>query len=417
MKRREFLQRGTASGIAVGSVISGGWVQSLATEVARSKKVLGRVLVVVQLSGGNDGLNTVVPHKHELYRKARPKLGIASEDIVALDDDLGLHPSLRTIEKLLESNRFSIVHGVGYEKPNRSHFESMDIWHSCNSKSTRNRSGWLGRMFAQSTLEDRSDAPGIHLGNEVLPLALIEKGIQVPSIASLDQFRWKGKPDASLLAGDPAHETMKRESSAPLEDREEDDGLLGFLSSSTEAALAASQRIESTLSKNVEDFDFPKTQLGEKLKTVARLILAGLQTSVYYVTLDGFDTHANQLAAHAGLLRQWSDALAAFHARLQRSGQADRVLAMTFSEFGRRVSENASQGTDHGAAAPMFFSGPVFPNLFVGEMPSLSDLDDGDLKYRIDFRSAYRSVIEDWFALSSDKILPKDFPKQKLFVD
>ena len=156
--------------------------------------------------------------------------------------------------------------------------------------------------------------------------------------------------------------------------------------------------------------DFPATQLGDKLRVVARLILAGLSTKVYYVTLDGFDTHSQQPAAHAALLRQWSDAMAALVQSLEQAGQADRVLVMTFSEFGRRVQENASQGTDHGAAAPVFFAGPNLPPPIIGTQPSLSDLDDGDLRFHTDFRGVYATLLESWFAVPSAPVLGQAYP-------
>ena len=185
--------------------------------------------------------------------------------------------------------------------------------------------------------------------------------------------------------------------------------LLDFVSTSTVAALQVSERLEKILAQPDASGDFPKTAIGEKLRAVSRLILSGVKTRVYYVTLDGFDTHANQPDVHATLLRQWSEALSAFLSRLEQSGQQDRVLVMTFSEFGRRVSENASQGTDHGAAAPMFLAGPRLPKIIQGPNPDLSDLDDGDLKYKIDFRSVYATVLDSWLGTDSRNALDGDY--------
>ena len=184
-----------------------------------------------------------------------------------------------------------------------------------------------------------------------------------------------------------------------------DNSLLDFVSASTSAAMQASERLDEVLASPDKTSDFPETQLGEKLKVISRLILAGLKTQVYYVTLDGFDTHSNQLAAHASLIRQWSNALTAFHKRLSVAGYEDRVLALTFSEFGRRVAENASQGTDHGAAAPVYLSGPKLGSTLLGKQPSLSDLDDGDIKFSIDFRCVYATIIEDWLGMLSKDVL------------
>jgi uncharacterized protein (DUF1501 family) len=405
MKRRSFgqLGLGTCAGLAIGSAQPGGWLQVLASELAQQEDRHSdseRILVVVQLSGGNDGLNTVVPYRDELYAKSRPKLGIPSSDVIKLDDQLGLHPSLRSLEDRCSANRFTIVQGVGYPVPNRSHFESMDIWHSCHAKKDRTQSGWLGRWISEQDSNPSTDSTAIHLGSEPLPLACQERGVQVPSLSSLEQMRLKSKViDAQGLE-------MKSEKAASSEGS---GSLLDFVSTSTVAALQVSERLEKILAQPDASGDFPKTAIGEKLRAVSRLILSGVKTRVYYVTLDGFDTHANQPDVHATLLRQWSEALSAFLSRLEQSGQQDRVLVMTFSEFGRRVSENASQGTDHGAAAPMFLAGPRLPKIIQGPNPDLSDLDDGDLKYKIDFRSVYAAVLDSWLGTDSRKALDGDY--------
>jgi uncharacterized protein (DUF1501 family) len=408
MKRRSFGQLGisTCAALAIGTAQPGGWLQALAGELAsqdQSSSVTDRILVVIQLSGGNDGLNTIVPYRDELYAKARPKLGIPSSDVIKLTEELGLHPSLRAIENQFSENRFSIIQGVGYPSPNRSHFESMDIWHSCHPKKDRSQSGWLGRWITEQNAHPTSDSTAIHIGSDTLPLACQERGVQVPSLASLEQMRLKAKLDSR----------QDKQARPGAESNSKDSGsLLDFLSTSTVAALEVSERLDKILAQPDASGDFPKTALGEKLRAVSRLILSGLKTRIYYVTLDGFDTHANQPDVHASLLKQWSEALAAFLSRLKQTGQQDRVLVMTFSEFGRRVSENASLGTDHGAAAPMFLAGPKLPKIIHGPMPDLSDLEDGDLRFKIDFRSVYASVLEHWMMTDSRKALDGDYHDQ-----
>lgn len=406
MKRRNFGQLGigACAGLAIGSGHPGRWLQTLAGELASQEDRWlhsDRILVVIQLTGGNDGLNTVVPYRDELYAKARPKLGIPTSDLIKIGD-MGLHPSLKHLDGLLSEHRFMTIQGVGYSAPNRSHFESMDIWHSCHTKKDRTQSGWLGRMISQQG-SSSSDSPVIHLGSEPLPLACQEKGVQVPSLASLEQMRLKSK---IRQGGDSDLQSEHMESDRG---RSEAGSLLDFVSTSTEAALEVSQRLEKILAQPDATGDFPKTGLGEKLRAVSRLILSGVKTRVYYVTLDGFDTHANQPQVHANLLREWSEALSAFLVRLEQSGQQDRVLVMTFSEFGRRVSENASLGTDHGAAAPMFLAGPRLPRIIHGQNPDLSDLEDGDLKYQIDFRSVYAAVLDGWMHTDSRQALDGDY--------
>jgi uncharacterized protein (DUF1501 family) len=401
--RRQFLGGSLAAsaGLAIGSPVPGPWMQALASDAVGGE----RILVVIQFSGGNDGLNTVIPYSNEEYHKARPKLAIPKSNVLKIDDELGLHPSLAGASKLLERGRFSIVQGVGYATPNRSHFESMDIWHSCRRKEERGTDGWLGRWIGSRASDKQTDSLGLHLGGGQQPLALAARGVQVPSIASVDQFRLK-IADEGMVGN-----AMLSNKSSDTDAKNDGNDLLGFLQASTDTAVAASERLEKALKKPDTDSEFPQTDLGEKLRVISRLILAGLSTRVYYVTLDGFDTHAQQAVAHAGLLRHWSDALDAFVRRMERAGQADRVLVMTFSEFGRRVQENASEGTDHGAAAPVFFAGCSLPKPVIGKLPSLTDLDDGDLKFHTDFRSVYATIVEQWFADKSKQVLGESYPK------
>ncbi len=410
INRRTFtsatLQGSTA--LAIGAAPPSGWMQSLSATLSSQPSSQDRVLVVIQLTGGNDGLNTIVPHTNELYYKARPKLAISKEDVLKFNSDIGLHPSMRGIASLIEDKKFCIVQGVGYPNPNRSHFESMDIWHSCQRKESRSSDGWLGRYFSQLNHPMSAvptDSIGLHLGSEQLPLALVARGVQTPSLASIEQLRWKGKSESNIARAD----TERMPSTKREVDTESN--LLDFVSASTTAAMQASDRLEKALASPDSSGDFPNSQLGEKLKIVSRLLLAGLKTKVYYVTLDGFDTHANQLVAHSGLMRQWSEALRSFHQRLESAGLGERVLVLTFSEFGRRVAENASQGTDHGAAAPAFLSGPKLENTIVGIQPSLSELDDGDLKFHTDFRRVYATLIEDWLGVSSKNVLTEEHSK------
>jgi len=396
-----------ATALAIGAAAPQGWLKSLAANLDAQPNSQERVLVVIELTGGNDGLNSVIPYSNELYYKSRPKLAIPKDEVIKFNAELGLHPSLRGVADLIESKQFCVLQGIGYPNPNRSHFESMDIWHSCQRKDARGTEGWLGRYFSLSSQianADTTDSLGLHLGSEQLPLALVARGVQTPSFSSIDQLRWKGKPEENM-AGKEEME-LEKKSAATTEN-----SLLDFVSASTSAAMQASERLEKALASPDSADDFPNSQLGEKLKVVSRLLLAGLNTRVYYVTLDGFDTHANQLVAHAGLMRQWSEALSAFHKRLNSAGLKDRVMVLTFSEFGRRVAENASQGTDHGAAAPAFLSGPKLENSVIGTQPSLSDLDDGDLKHHTDFRRLYATLIEDWLGVSSKQVLASEYAK------
>lgn len=367
-----------------------------------------RVLVVIQLSGGNDGLNTVIPYRDEAYRKARPQIGIPEADVLKLDDDLGLHPACSGLMELIERGKLGIVQGVGYPGPNRSHFESMDLWHTCRHKEQRRREGWLGRYLADVRDQDEAAVIGIHLGREEQPLALASPDFQVPSLASIEEFRLRVAKQ-ELLRG-----ILQGTGGAGTEDDQHD--LMAFLQTGTSAALSAGRRLDEILGSQHDRGEFPASLLGEKLGIIARLITAGLGTRVYYVTLDGFDTHALQPTVHGALLRQWSEALESMMKYLGKQGMEDQVLVLTFSEFGRRVAENASEGTDHGAAAPLFVAGGGVRAGLIGSHPRLDDLEDGDLKHAIDFREIYAAIIEDWFAVESLGILGAKYEKANLFA-
>lgn len=389
--RRRFLADVSASAATAGLVSLASTTPLFLTQsaAAGAEQKGETILVVVQLSGGNDGLNTVIPYKHELYRKARPSLVQDAATVIKLKDDLGLHASLKGFSKLWEAGQLAIVQGVGYPNPNRSHFESMDIWHTANLKLGDRTSGWLGRTFDQLKLQrpEQQSSPALHLGGEEQPLALAARDVPTPSITSLEQFKLDtGKNEA------------RRQSieSAVAAARTVDNNLLKFVSTRSTAALKLSHHLEQSARNYATSVKYPETQLAGKLKQVAQLIDAGLGNRVYYVTLDGFDTHSDQAPAHTGLLQQLGDALAAFTEDLQVHGHLDRVASLVFSEFGRRVQENSSRGTDHGAAAPSFIIGNKVKAGLIGKHPKLDDLDDGDLKFHTDFRALYSSLLTNW---------------------
>jgi uncharacterized protein (DUF1501 family) len=327
--------------------------------------------------------------------------------VLKVDADCGFHPSLRGFADLLESGKLAVVQGVGYPNPNRSHFESMDIWHTCYHQTNRRSDGWLGRYLDATHAVAGRDVPALHLGGEQQPLALAAEDVRVPSIGSLERFRLHGGNDASLSSA------IKQLAEA---DRASTSNLLDFVQTSTSAALTASERVEAAARDYKTETAYPQTALSSKLRTVAQLIDAGLSTRIYYVELDGFDTHSRQAAAHGALLSEFSDAVTAFINDITQHGHGQRVLVMSFSEFGRRVKENASEGTDHGAAAPMFLAGERVRPELIGQQPCLTELDDGDLKSHTDFRQVYATVLEDWLAWQSAPVLGDAYEKLPLVV-
>lgn len=404
--RRSFVRSTAAGALAIGA--GAHWPLCFAQAAAGRATNAERVLVVVQLSGGNDGLNTVVPFADSEYQRARPKLGLPTQELLKCSDEVGLHPSLDGLRELLDDGMLAIVSGVGYERPNRSHFESMDIWHTCRRKHEQRPDGWLGRYLDAHSTKAGGDVPAMHLGGGPQPFAVTARRTRVPTIQDIAEFQLRANQNpqlGSLLA-----------SARPASSEADTESLLGFLASSTRSALAASERVGAAVQAYKSSVDYPDSGLGQKLRTIAQLIDAGLTTTVYYVQLDGFDTHAQQLPAHAALLREWGDALTAFLRDMESQGQADRVCVMSFSEFGRRVQENASAGTDHGAAGPMFLCGGGLTPGFHGSLPSLTDLQDGDLKHAIDFRQVYATVLESWLQVDSAGILGGAYETLPLFA-
>jgi uncharacterized protein (DUF1501 family) len=402
--RRDFLKAalGSSAVVALGAGAPRFLVEAAAREAGSKGET---VLVVVQLSGGNDGINTVVPYGDDVYYKNRFTLALEKDKLHKLDDYHALHPSLGGFAKLVEEKRLSIVQGVGYANPNRSHFESMDIWHTARREPQGRSVGWIGRYLdaaakARAADAPASDLPALHLGGGQHPLALAAMDVFSPSIRSVDQFKLQDGGDRKL------REAIERLSATA---RPGDDDLLSFVQSSTAAALASSQRLQDALGKYSPAAKYPGTKLAQSLSTVAQLIDAGMATRIYYVSLDGFDTHSEQKDAHASLLAELGDAVKAFVDDIAGHHHADRVLVMSFSEFGRRVRENASRGTDHGAAAPMFLAGGKVKAGLIGKHPSMTDLDDGDLKHHTDFRQVYAAVLKNWLGWSPAEILGGDF--------
>jgi uncharacterized protein (DUF1501 family) len=365
----------------------------------------GNVLVVVQLSGGNDGLNTVIPFADEAYARNRIALRIPAEQVLKVNDRIGLHPRMTGLSKQLESGRLAIVQGIGYPNPDRSHFRSMDIWQSARPDLALPEDGWLGRAVDATSRADGGDIPAVNLGGERLPLALMARHTAVPSFESLENFRLR--TESGALAADSLRALAQTGAA-------DEPPLVDFLRRSTLAAYDSSRQVQTALSEERTAASYPAFALAGRLKTIAQLIDAGLDTSIYYVSLDGFDTHANQLDAHAGLLGELSDSLAAFMDDLAARGHLDRVTVMTFSEFGRRVDENASAGTDHGAAAPLFLLGGRVRSGTIGDHPSLTDLDEGDLKFHTDFRRIYATLLDAWLGCPSETVLAGRFEPVEL---
>ena len=394
ISRREFLERSTLIALAPS-------VPAFLAQAARAAvpKQEDRILVILQMSGGNDGINTVVPFADEGYARNREKLRLAADRLYKLNDELGLHPSMQAAKSLYDQGRLAIVQGVGYPNPNRSHGVSMAIWQSARlDRQYHNTHGWIGRALDEDPHGPVRDPAGLLAGDEKTPLALIGRKAVVSSLASLD--------DLSLPED---HFIPKGSKEAGSDD------LSAFVTRQSVDTFATAKLLKELAGKQSNDGRYPSTGLARRFQLISTLIKAGLKTRVYYAIQPGYDTHSAQLFPHSQLLRELSDALKAFLDDLDEAGLCDRVLVAGFSEFGRRVKENGSAGTDHGTAGPMILAGNQLSPGIHGKTPPLSDLDNGDVKHTVDFREVYAAVLEDWLNIDPAAAIPGDFKPLELF--
>lgn len=404
LTRREFLKK-SATVIAVG-VVAPPWlarvVRADTLRVARGGKLPpNRTLVVCQLTGGNDGLNTVIPYTQRSYYDLRPALAVKDGAAIPISDELALHPALTGLEKVWDRKQIAILNGVGYPNPNRSHFRSMEIWQTA-STDTDERYGWLGK-YLDGVGDPKNPVLALALGVQK-EQALNARNVSVPTFASLS--------DIQAMVGDTDAEAALRAIQGM--DASEGSGLREA-QAATKSALSAMAELNRNLSKYEPKRPFGDDPFGAGFRQIAHLIAVSPGTRVIYFSVGGFDTHSGQAAQHERLLRQFGDALDQFLLELGDMGRADKVAVLVFSEFGRRVQENASAGTDHGAAGPMFVAGGAVKAGLHGKYPSLDDLDRGDLKHSIDFRRVYASVLSQWLAADAGSLLGKDYPPLDLF--
>ena len=397
--RREFLQQGAggltliASGVSVPAFLA---KAALAAKPGRDNKIL----VVIQMTGGNDGLNTVIPFRNDIYHRLRPSLGIKQQQTLRISDELGLHPDMTAMQRLYDQGMVNIINNVGYPNPDRSHFRSMDIWHTASTQPEKVNDGWLGRL---ADISENAQPFALHLDGTTLPLALKTKHTPVPSVHDISAFHLENND-----------KTLKQALSLPRNSQNDD--LLYVQRVAVSGCNIASRMAYMHKEKSV-DYDYPQYALASRLKQIADLIAADFGPRVYYTSLGGFDTHANQSLVHGNLLRQLSESVASFFSDLNKRRLADRVLVMTFSEFGRRVSENASRGTDHGVAAPMFVISPQCQPGIKGGEPDLEHLLAGDIPHRVDFRSVYADILDNWLNVNHRKVLGRQFTSAGVFPE
>ncbi len=367
-----------------------------------------KVLVVIQLDGGNDGINTLVPYADDGYAKARQKLLQKTSELHKLNEHVGLHRSMKAAFELFEDDRLAIVQGVGYPNPNRSHFSSMKIWQTASIDSEDHAGyGWLGSALDQAAenTEGQNEAstaqPAIFVGGQETPVALWGRRSSTISLSRAEDLQLEL---SSMQSADPSLMTNRN-----LTDIEQ------FVRKQSVTAQSAAKSFAQQNQRSGSTASYPNTGLASQLKFISQLLRSGNTARVFYTIQSGYDTHANQEFTHSSLLEEFSEALKAFLDDLKEAKLDDRVVVLAFSEFGRRVAENDSAGTDHGSSGPLFLAGSPVRGGLIGDTPDMSDLIDGDLKTLIDFRQVYATILSQWLNVPSIKILRHEFETLRLF--
>ncbi|MFP2997690.1 DUF1501 domain-containing protein [Spongiivirga sp. MCCC 1A20706] len=390
MKRRTFIRN---SGLASGTLFIPSFLKS--SDVFLKGASSDKKLVIIQLSGGNDGLNTLVPYTNDIYYKNRKSIALVKNNIIPINDELGLHSSMKAFNALYDAGYISIIQNVGYPNPNRSHFRSTDIWQTASNANDYLQTGWVGRYLDEVS---KSPLGAIEVDDT---LSLLLKGENVNGLATKDA-RLFYKVTRNTYFGN----ALKYQTDPHLSEHN-----LGYLYKTMISAKSSASYIYEKTKTNKTNQEYPANVFGKQLKTISNFINSGLTTQIYYASLGGFDTHANQPNRQARLLTQYSEGLSTFVNDLKSKGAFKNTLILTFSEFGRRVKQNAARGTDHGAANLVFLTGESLKNPGLFNTPAnLLDLDkNGDIKYEIDFREIYATILENWLGVASSKIISEDF--------
>jgi uncharacterized protein (DUF1501 family) len=395
MERRDFLKK---TALASGALMIPAFLKPF--EAMAMNQISGyKNLVIIQLSGGNDGLNTVIPFGNDIYYQKRKTIAITQDKVIGLNDMQGLNPNLSALKEIYDQGWMSIINSVGYPNPDRSHFRSMDIWQTASESNQFLSTGWIGRYLDSNCQTCKNPYTAIEV-DDTLSLAM--KGANLKGIAVQDPnrlFQATREPFFKDLVQDQQH------AAAHLN---EDN--LGYLYKTMIETYSSADYIQKTSKTYNVTATYPATGLGNQLKNISKFINSGLETRIYYVSLGGFDTHVGQQDQQGRQLKTYGDAVAAFVKDLKATGKLDDTLIMTFSEFGRRVEQNASNGTDHGTANNVFvFGGKLTKAGIYNDAPNLGDLENGDLKYQVDFRDVYATLLDKWLDVSNSQILNKNF--------
>jgi len=399
LTRREFIGTATAGSLVsfLGTARPAGGVEPHGPGLDHD-----RVLVLLQLSGGNDALSTLVPHGDAAYARNRSRTLIETTDVLCIDDHVGLHPALAGFRRMLNEGKLAVVQGVGYPLPDRSHFKSLDIWHAADHRGRSLDRGWIGRLVDAAFAGSTDPNLVVHIGERV-PFALRGRRSRPVAFTTPAAYRWTLGPREAAVLEESAQPPSPAASGGCRA------GALAHMRAALRDARSSSAKVRRAVAGFEPRVEPPATALGTRLTTVAAMIAGGLGTRIYSLEMGGFDTHVNQRPRHDRLMRELDGALTAFIQELEARELAHRVCVVAFSEFGRRVRENGSAGTDHGAAGHMFLAGPEVAGGLHGEHPSLTELDAGDLAHTVDFRRVYAAVIRDWMTGDVRAVLGNDW--------
>lgn len=392
MERRDFLKQST---LASSLFFVPNFVKAF--ERVSKSTFKHKKLVIIQLFGGNDGLNTIIPYTNDIYFRNRPKLSIPKNNVIKATDELGFHQNLAPLKNLYDQGYLSIINNVGYSNPNRSHFRSTDIWQTASNSEEYLTSGWVGRFIEKY---GKNPYTAIELDDS---LSLIMKGENMNGIATRNPNILFSNTNTPYFK-----KVLEQQTDAHLSEHN-----LGYLYKTMIEAKSSAKYIYETSKTYKSSLEYPNNPFGNQLKTTAEFINSGIDSKVYYVSMGGFDTHANQENRHRKLLKMYSESVAVFVNDLKKNDSFKDTLILTFSEFGRRVQQNAAGGTDHGAANNIFLIGENLKKKgFYNDAPNLVNLDtNGDLIHTVDFRSVYATILDKWLQVDDKAILNKSFSK------
>ncbi|AQG81885.1 DUF1501 domain-containing protein [Spirosoma montaniterrae] len=407
MTRRHFLQQSAFA--TAGTLLIPHFLKAYETAaMGQAMAPSGKILVVVQLSGGNDGLNTVVPYRNDIYYRERPTIAIKPADVLPLTDEIGLHPALQPLRALYDDGLVTIINNVGYPNPDRSHFRSMDIWQTASDADQYRSTGWVGRYLDAACAGHAHEPFRTIEVDDTLSLAL--KGDTLNGMAVLDPKKLYNQTRSPLVKGLSYNPHPSEGRAVQHKTPAGEPETVAYLYKTLAETVSSAEYVYEKVGSPTVAATYPNHELGNRLRTVSQLIQSGIGTSVYYVSISGFDTHINQPGQQERLLRQYAEAVSAFMTDLKAAGRQQDVLLMTFSEFGRRVKQNASNGTDHGTASNVFLIGGGLPaRRVLNEAPNLTTLTDGDLTFTVDFRQIYATLLRSYLGADDVAILGKKF--------